>query len=63
MNVGFAIAFAIWMVSILRVVRSRHVAGAQKVIWAVVVALCPLLLVAFVLCVEYWRPLLRRHIA
>jgi hypothetical protein len=55
-DMGFGVGLAIWMACIARVVLSNRVAGVPKGLWLVGVALCPLLLVAFLLCVEYRRP-------
>ena len=52
-NMGFGIALAIWIACIARVAWSKRIDGMPKAFWAIAVTLCPLLLVAFLLCAEY----------
>jgi ABC-type transport system involved in cytochrome c biogenesis permease subunit len=58
---GFGIALAIWIACIARVAWSRRIDGMPKAYWAIAVTLCPLLLIAFLLCVEYPRPSFGRN--
>ncbi len=58
---GSGIALSIWIACIARVAWSRRIDGMPKALWAIAVTLCPLLLVAFLSCVEYPRPSFGRN--